>query len=491
MYFLMNKDKAIASFTITAGDFGDVYTFVPEENARLPYGFTYIEHWLENRKASKHNAHLRQIMKDCGCENTTGFIQITHAASINDTFWVKKEGEEICWDQVSFYKNKFDETISRLAFEGMGLYGIKISSTSPELSTDGSFRKCWRKEQDGIYLYKRGSSGARNSGLEPYCEVLGSEIARIISKNAVSYELVRLHGELASKCRVFTDEQHGYVPIARFALNHSSPNDILRFYEKIGCEDDFRRMIVIDALTFNVDRHGGNHGVLVDNDTLVPVQMAPIFDMNLSMLPYVEEDEFQDIGKKLAEYGPKIGEDFTRLGQQAVTSEIRSQLINLKGYQFTFHGDERFPAWRVKTMERLIDRQIDALLSKTQLYTKDVFIPRIPCEDKAEKEEKRKEEIRIQEILADELQGILMEKGISQGILAEICSDRVLLHVAVPAVENTELIVDLKTGQVTAEQDGIEFLYKDILQEKGLVYQAYLDTAKVVDDFLAERPSRF
>lgn len=290
---------------------------------------------------------------------------------------------------------------------------------------------------------------------------------------------------------MFTDEQHGYVPIARFALNHSSPNDILRFYEKIGCEDDFRRMIVIDALTFNVDRHGGNHGVLVDNDTLAPVQMAPIFDMNLSMLPYVEEDEFQDIGKKLAEYGPKIGEDFTRLGQQAVTSEIRSQLINLKGYQFTFHGDERFPAWRVEAMERLIDRQIDALLSKTQLYTKDVFIPRIPCEDKAEKEEKWKEEIRIQEILADELQGILMEKGIPQGILAEICSDRVLLHVAVPAVENTELIVDLKTGQVTAEQDGIEFLYKDILQEKGPVYQAYLDTAKVVDDFLAERPSRF
>lgn len=96
-------------------------------------------------------------MADCGCDKTEGFIKITHAASINDTFWIKSEHENVSWEQISFYRNPFDETISKMAFEGMGLYGIKMSETSPELSTDGSFRKCWMREDDGqIFLHKRG-----------------------------------------------------------------------------------------------------------------------------------------------------------------------------------------------------------------------------------------------------------------------------------------------------------------------------------------------
>ena len=384
MYLLMNKDREVAQFDIINGNFGDEYTFSKNTEDKLPIGFDYIERWIENRKASKHNSHLRQIMKDCGCDKAEGFIRTTHAASINDTFWIKNENEDISWKDVSFYRNPFDETISRLAFEGIGLYGIKFSHTSPELSTDGSFRKCWMRENNEIFLYKRGSSGARNAGLEPYCEILGAEIAGRLSPSAVSYSLVNLHGELASKCRLFTDEEYGYVPTSRFSMNHSSPNELMRFYSELGSEDSFRRMIVLDALTFNVDRHAGNHGVLVNNDTQEPVKMAPIFDMNMSMLPYMEKEEFAPalLGNKLEEYGPRIGEDFTRMGQQALTSEIRSDLINLKGFQFSFRGDERFPEWRVKSMEEIVNRQIEAVLSKDILYTKDVFIPQRQAEIK-------------------------------------------------------------------------------------------------------------
>lgn len=329
MYLLMNKDREVARFSITDSGFGNTYSFQKHTEEHLPIGFDYIEAWLDNRKASKHNTHLRQIMKDCGCDRTEGFIKVTHAASINDTFWIKEEQEDVHWQDVSFYCNEFNEVISKLAFEGIGLYGIKLSNTSPELSTDGSFRKCWMREEDGIYLYKRGSSGARNAGLEPYCEILGAELAGKLLSEAVSYALINMHGEPASKCRLFTSEQYGYVPAARFKINHSSPNDLMQFYSKMGSEDAFRRMIVIDSLTFNVDRHAGNHGVLVDNDTLQPFTMAPVFDMNMSMLPYVEQEEFLDIGRKMEQYGPRIGEDFTRMGQQAVTSAIRSDLVRV------------------------------------------------------------------------------------------------------------------------------------------------------------------
>ena len=377
MYFLMNKDTVVGCIEIHKGELDSTYTFQPEGNAALPIGFKSIDSWLENRKASKHNRHLRQIMKECGCEQIEGFIRITHAASINDTFWVKGDNENVTWSQVSFYTNRFDETISKLAFEGLGLYGLKLSHTSPELSTEGSFRKCWIREGNGdIYLYKRGGNDARNMGLEPYCEVMASEIAvQLLGHKAVKYELANLHHELASKCLLFTDERYGYTPVSRFDINSGSADALLNFYRKLGSEDEFRRMLVLDAIIFNTDRHAGNHGVLVENDTQKPVMMAPIFDLNLSLLPYIEDEDMPDIGTTLEKYTPCIGSDFTRIAQIALTSEIRSDLIGLKGFKFSFKGDSRFTHKRVTFIENLINKQIDAILSGDILYTHDVFVP--------------------------------------------------------------------------------------------------------------------
>ena len=315
MYYLMNKDVIAASFQV-------------QQHDRLPVGDFEINGWLEDRKAYKHNHHLRRLMLECGCGTAKGFIRVTHAASINDSFWVKKEGEEIDWEHVSFYRNDFDETISRLAFEGLGLYGQQMSSTSPELTTDGSFRKCWRREDGDIFLYKRGVAGAGNAGLEPYCEALASEIIHKADLSSVQYSVLKFHGGTTTKCKVFTNEDIGFVPLRKLVSRGITLDGIVDFFDDIGCREQFQRMLVLDAITFNVDRHLGNMGVLVDNDTQKILGIAPNFDFNLSMLPYVLWEEFGDIGRKLLDYGPAAGDDFTRLGQQMLTSEIRRELIN-------------------------------------------------------------------------------------------------------------------------------------------------------------------
>ena len=75
MYYLMNKDVLVASFAKENHRWNLV-----QQHARLPLGRFEIHAWLEDRKAYKHNRHLRQLMMDCGCETTEGFIKITHAA---------------------------------------------------------------------------------------------------------------------------------------------------------------------------------------------------------------------------------------------------------------------------------------------------------------------------------------------------------------------------------------------------------------------------
>lgn len=43
----------------------------------------------------------------------------------------------------------------------------------------------------------------------------------------------------------------------------------------------------------------GNYGVVFDTDTLKVIGMAPVFDENLSLLPYAEEEDFKNIGAEL------------------------------------------------------------------------------------------------------------------------------------------------------------------------------------------------
>ncbi len=457
MYLLMNKNQEIGKFSIEPGAISENYKIHELITEKAPFGFYSLENWINQRKASKHNEHLKRIMTMCGCEKTEGFLRITHAASLNDTFWIKSEEESLTWEKVSLYQNQFNEVISRLAFEGIGLYGIELSSSSPELSTEGSFRKCWKKEGSEIFLYKRGQSGGRNTGLEPYGEVMASELAVLLCKNAVSYDLVRLHGEIASKCRLFTDENIGFIPYSRLGIAHS-PNEMLKYYSHIGSEDTFRRMLVLDSLTFNVDRHAGNHGVFIQNDTLKVIRMADIFDLNLALLPYVEKDEFEAIGSKLTEYSPRIGDDFTRIGQIVLTSSIRADLISLKGFRFSFRGDESFPAWRVKILEEMVNKQIEALLRKDILYTKDVFISEVSKKlpEKPTAETNLLEQEQQANFLIEKLHNCSLHCPTALNI-----EDNHVDLILFPA-EHMEIYIHMGTNEIRVEQDGIELSGSEI-----------------------------
>ena len=373
MYQLMNKDNIIALFDRQQGPLGDSYV-MRQVLHPLPIGFQNVEAWLENRKASKHNRHLRLLMEQLGCSKTEGFIRLTHAASINDTFWVREEAEEITWDRVSLFANPFSDVVSKLAFEGIGLFGGEFSSMSPELTTDGSYRKCFTREQGRLFIYKRGLQFDEVDGLEPYCECMASEVADAMHAGAVHYELTAIHGAVASKCEVFTNEEVGYSSFAKTSGgNAQDANAALAFYAGIGSEDAYSRMLVLDALIFNGDRHPGNHGILFQNDSLEPVSMAPVFDLNLALFPYKSRAEFDDPASMLRDTVPKIGDDFTRLAQLALTPQISDDVRPLCDFSFSFRGDDRFPAWRVEKLERLVRRQAGLIVSEHEHYTREVF----------------------------------------------------------------------------------------------------------------------
>ena len=144
--------------------------------------------WLERRVIPKNRAFVDEILKTLGlsANDTKGIIDVCKGLSLNDSYWVVPEGFEGKFAQYNLYENRFSEMLALVAYTGAG-QSRQAFTTSPELTTNGMLPKAWRLvENDGIYLYKGGTTGASNAGREPYCEYYASQIAEAMRLNAVT-----------------------------------------------------------------------------------------------------------------------------------------------------------------------------------------------------------------------------------------------------------------------------------------------------------------
>ena len=357
-YQLMNKDNIILEFSCDRDEFDEpVFSECVWKSDKHPIGFTNIYSFLERRKAPKHREHIQELLAKYGCNDIEGFIRVTHAASLNDTFWVREAGSHLNWRDISLYQNDFNELISVAAFEGI-IPDEDLSSTSPEFSTDGAYAKCWVRENDSILLYKTGS---KLHEIEPLSEFLATQLSVKLCIKPVSYDLDFYNGKLISKCALFTDESYGFAPMSRLFKEKTSVSNLLSFYDQIGCGNDFR---VFDALIFNTDRHFGNFGVSFNNDTMEILGMAPIFDNNRSLFFNVDDSSISNFSYYARNATPRLGTDFNITASQLLTPEIRSDLKNLSGFKFEQHPKFKAPQERLDALSRLVNAQIDLILNR-------------------------------------------------------------------------------------------------------------------------------
>lgn len=356
-YLLLNKDSVWLEFQCVQNEY--LETSAQEEvwhTEQRPFGYRNLTDFLEGRKAPKHRAHISELLRKYGCDTLDGYLDITHALSLNDTFWVKRKDSPLCWADVSLYRNPFDEIISEAAFDG-SMGSSSLSSTSPEFSTDGQYAKCWVRDENGIWLYKTGGM----FGLEPVSEFLASQLAACICSESVPYDLGFHHGALISKCPLFTSEQYGLAKAAVLTKDRTI-SGFLRYFESIGSDDAFRRMCVLDALILNIDRHSRNFGILYDNDTLQVQKMAPVFDNNRSLLFDLDNEQLKHTDWCIRHCSPRLGVDFIATAQGLLTDAIRSDLKNLRGFRFAQHSEISIEPERLDLLSGIVQHQLNKIL---------------------------------------------------------------------------------------------------------------------------------
>jgi hypothetical protein len=325
-----------------------------------------IVSWLEYRVIPKNRAFVDEILKSLNLSrgNTKGIIDVCKGLSLNDSYWIVPRGFAGSFAQYNLYDNRFSEILSLVAYTGSGrMHGA--FSTSPELTTAGMLPKAWRLiEGAGIYLYKGGSSGAANTGQEPYSEYYACQIAQAMGLNAVTYDLENWKGILASKCKLFTGIDTAYIPAGRI-VKAGGLKACLDYYASLGEDfaEDMRSMLVFDAVVYNADRHFGNFGILRDNHSGAIIAPAPLYDHGLSLFNFAMADDIANLDAYAATRFPA----YANVTFESICAEVTGrtqarQLRRLIGFQFKRHPLINWPEERLAAIERHIQKRVRQLL---------------------------------------------------------------------------------------------------------------------------------
>jgi hypothetical protein len=207
--------------------------------------------WLKKRYNSGTNTLARQLRGiTFGQGNRLVIDKTTRALSLSDCYWIKDNDYTICFKDVSPYYADF--------WKGEGKYE---GGAIPTLYVPGYISKAWISAE---YLYKTGCE--METGCSDICRKLELNCAfikefdkGIIVKNFTNPDIMLEQADMSGK----------------FEEDYYTNDDILREFKTDGF-----KMILIDAVFGNGDRHLGNFGYIRKSDTGEYIGMAPLYDFD-------------------------------------------------------------------------------------------------------------------------------------------------------------------------------------------------------------------
>ena len=328
-----------------------------------------VSQWLRHRTIPKNRAYVHSFLSKCGLNlnRPMNTIRVSKGLSLNDCYWVTEEGFEGTFDKYNLYDNRFSRILGLIAFTGYGNSVRTSLASCPEFTTNGMLPKCWRRDRGLIKLFKGATSGASNTGMEPYSEYYAYQIAEAAGIDAISYNLSEWKGELCSTCELFTSKEYAFMPVGRL-VPVGGMEAVRAFCEKLGKKyvralDD---MLVFDALIFNTDRHFGNFGFLVDNRLNRIVAPAPLFDHGNSLFNFAGRDDLSS-EQALTAYAdtllPCVYDDYVGTAKAVLTRRHREILRKLLDFRFKKHPRYNLPKKRLRLIEGQIHKRVKELLA--------------------------------------------------------------------------------------------------------------------------------
>lgn len=258
-----------------------------------------IIEWIQGRLPEPSRPNYVNIMGFMGVDRINEWLVASksRALSVTDCFWLKEEGSKVTWEDVRLYQHSFNRDMIKIACDGFydlepdNYKSLDDDIFTPELTTSGSFMKCWRRNKNGIYLIKFGSNWG--IGNESRVEALCSDILDKLHVSHIRYEEMKASGKINGvrnkkvyicRCKNMTNEDIGIAPIEELICYHKTNEK--QIWEWVKSQRGYYEMVIVDYLIRNIDRHTRNWGVYFDTNTGKVLRLHPLMDHNLSLKLY-------------------------------------------------------------------------------------------------------------------------------------------------------------------------------------------------------------
>lgn len=236
--------------------------------------------WAKLRHSSNTNVSARHI-KNFIYRDVTRFEAdiLNRSLSLSDCYWIKRESESVVFEDISPYYKEYWETSDM----------DSKTTAKPTLYANGYRDKRWLSS---ISLYKSGCT--IEISCAEVCVVLGVNCCSIVSV-ADNSGIIVIN---------FTDTE---VMLESCDMSGIITEDNIttdKILQTFGL-DGFK-MLLVDAIFGNGDRHSGNFGFLRDANTGEYLGMAPLYDFDHALDSDRESDvlteEIVNLTKSNTEY---------------------------------------------------------------------------------------------------------------------------------------------------------------------------------------------
>ena len=296
-YMLMHKCFAVAElvFDETTGSIIKIGTVYDRD--RLPVGVTerngkadrfLLNEWWRNRSIPDTRQGIKDALYALEINNTQVLPLRSYGLSLSDSYWILPESSNINWYDLNFFENAFSEDVGDVLFGQERNIGT-FDFNSPDNTTDGYLKKRWKIINGKRCLIKGGSNPFRQ---QPFNEVIASKIMDRLGIDHVPYSIIWEDGEPYSVCEDFVTRDTELISAWRIMQTQKKDNSssVYRHFvnccKSLGAPDvvpALDRMIVLDYIIANEDRHLNNFGLLRNAETLEWLGFAPIYDSGSSL----------------------------------------------------------------------------------------------------------------------------------------------------------------------------------------------------------------
>ncbi len=374
-FILKHFDTPLLKFNASAdpgGNDAEIVWVNEEKKELLPLDLKLtpegLDRWIRRRAIPQNRAYVHAFLAKCGLSinRPMNIISVCKGLSLTDCYWVVADGFEGVFAKYNLYDNNLSRILAYVAFTGLGSNIRSSLASSPEFTTNGMLPKCWRRLNGKVLLYKGGTSGASNTGNEPFSEYYAAQVAGAMGVNAIAYNLSKWKGNLCSSCELFTSKDYSFMPVGSI-ITSGGFTAVENYHKKLGnaYTEALHSMMIFDAIICNTDRHYGNFGFLVDNHTNQIAAPAPLFDHGNALFNLAGGDDWDTadhLEKYIASLMPRVYDDFIGAAKSVMTATNHEQLRHLLKFTFKRHPKYNLPEKRLMMIEQQIQKRARLLL---------------------------------------------------------------------------------------------------------------------------------